>query len=166
MQPWRSTQIARTVSPESESFRLFPRISAWLRGGALDERLAGGASPSQSPELSARARWLTSTRTRRRLAQWIQRVIEAAETPYAGDRGPAVPLEREAIRRTRTLLLSLARELDAVDEPASPRGIARVRQLLTDGASPLYINPNPFVPRSGLGLEGAVRHARATLALG
>lgn len=145
------------------------RVRAKLHSSTLDVRLAQGVDPAQSPELSRRARLLTSDRTRHDLAAGIERVVEAADAP-AGERRRAVPLQRAAIRETRTELLSLARELAALDQPANARGIARVRRLLTDAGSPLYACPDGTCASANrtdaTTLDEAVRHARASLTLG
>jgi hypothetical protein len=70
-----------------------------------------------------------------------------------------VPVQRSAILGERELMLGLARDL--VEEPrVSARGMARLKDLLTDGRSPLYCP----APRGSL--RAALRHARTTLLLG
>ncbi len=125
------------MSSRLTNFQPLSRVRESLRASTLDRRLAEGADPTEDPELTQRARRLTSEQTREELANLIQSLIDAADRP-SSRRRPAVVLERVAIRETRLQLLSLARDLAKVEEPASARGIARTRQLLTDGGSPLY----------------------------
>jgi hypothetical protein len=130
----------------------------WLQRGALDRRLAHGADPSASPELSRRARQLISRRRRSGLAEGIRNVIEEAKEPHRGF-SAAVPLRRRDILTEREFLVAIAEDLLS-DDHLSPRGIALVEALLTDGASPLYSHG----PEGDL--HRALTHARAALHLG
>jgi hypothetical protein len=129
----------------------------WLRRGALDRRLASGASPAETPELAARAEQVVSTRTRCGLATGLERVVAAADEP-GGGLAAAAPLDRSQILASRVTLLELANDLRS---PAAvrPRGVALIERLLTDGTSPLY-HPSPDGS-----LDQAVRHARTALHL-
>jgi hypothetical protein len=84
-------------------------------------------------------------------------VVAAAEQPQSGY-SSAVPLPRRPIIAERDLLVQLAADLRG-DEPLTPRGVALVEGLLTDGASPLY------TPGSDQALHNALIHARAALYL-
>jgi hypothetical protein len=132
-------------------------IGVWFRKASLDDRLARGADPSEDPKLARRARQLTSRRTRAGLAEGIHSLLDSAEEP---DRSlsAAVPLQRREILEESPLLLDLAGDLTGDDE-LSPRGIALVERLLTDGDSPLY------APRGNGALHAALIHARAALHL-
>ena len=135
----------------------FEPARVWLRRGTLDRNLALGADPSTTPELSRRARQLTSRRRRNSLARGIRNLIEAAEEP----RHPytaAAPLQRREILSERGSLLELADDLASEDELGA-RGMALVERLLTDGTSPVYA-PSP----DGT-LHNALVHAHATLHL-
>jgi hypothetical protein len=145
--------------------RPLSRITTWLRAATLDRRIAQGADPAADPVLGQRAEVLTSAETRRQLAYWIEHLVDSVDRPDPGPRA-AVPLQRDAIREARPLLLSLARDLSEVREPVSARGIARARQLLTDGGSPLYGCPGRICTANGDELNQTVRHVRTTLALG
>jgi hypothetical protein len=130
-------------------------VRVWLRRGSLDRRLAHGASPTANRELRVRARQLSSRRFRVRLAEAIRHLIDVADNPR---RGGTVPVQRHEIWSERPILLELAADL-AGDDELDARGIARIRQLLTDGASPVY-QPSP----SG-SLRGRLTHARASMYL-
>jgi hypothetical protein len=129
----------------------------WLHKGSLDRSLAAGEDPAASPELSRRARQLTSRRSRAGLAASIRNLLDAAEERPRGFTA-AVPIQRRAILRERRLLLQLAAELESQDE-LEPRGIVLVERLLIDGASPLYVDG----PEGAL--NGALVHAHAALYL-
>jgi hypothetical protein len=136
---------------------LFEPARVWLRRETLDRSLAHGADPSTTPELSRRARQLTSRRCRNGLAAGIRNLVAAAEEtkhPYSA----AAPIERRTILSERASLLDLADDL-AGDDEVAPRGIALVDSLLTDGTSPVYM------PSPDGALHAAVVHARATLHL-
>jgi hypothetical protein len=55
---------------------------AWLLRRELDRRIARGADPASSPELSRRARQLVSPGFRARMAAGLRRTIAAAEQPW------------------------------------------------------------------------------------
>jgi hypothetical protein len=162
--PGNRVPEASLVSTRLTNFRPLSRVRESLRASTLDRRLAAGADPTEDPALTQRARQLTSEQTREELANWIESLIDVADRP-SRRRRPAVVLERVAIREARPQLQSLARDLAKVEEPASARGIARTRQLLTDGGSPLYACPGHACAKDGASLEQAVRHVRASLAL-
>jgi hypothetical protein len=132
-------------------------IGVWFRKAALDQRLAQGADPSEDPKLARRARQLKSRRMRDGLAEGIRNLLDSAEEP-ARSLSAAVPLQRREILKESELLLSLASDLTGGDE-LSPRGIALVERLLTDGDSPFY------APRPEGSLHAALVHARAALHL-
>jgi hypothetical protein len=136
---------------------LFEPARVWLRRGALDRRIARGADTHESPQLARRARQLTSRRRRRRLAGGIRNLVHAAEQPVRA-LSAAAPLQRREIMRERGFLLQLAIDLESDDE-LSPRGVALIETLLTDGGSPVY---SPLPPGA---LRDALTHAHAALFL-
>jgi hypothetical protein len=133
-------------------------LRAWLFKHELDHRIAQGADPGSSPELRRRARQLVSHDFRARMAAGLRRTIMAAERPWPGRLSAQVPVQRAAILDERAELLGLARLLTE-EETVSPRGVARVEELLTDGRSPLYY------PAPQGTLAAVLRHARITLLL-
>jgi hypothetical protein len=137
---------------------MFEPAQVWLRRGSLDRSLAHGADPNATRTLARRARQLTSPRCRRALAEGIRKLVYEAEAPSHGYTA-AAPLQRREILPEREVLLSLAAEL-AGDDEVSPRGVALLEALLTDGTSPIYM-PGP----EGA-LHRALVHARAALYLG
>lgn len=113
----------------------YHRIVARLRAASLDSELAGGISPETCDYLAARAFQLTSMKSRRRLAAGLERVLaDASESTHPTLR---MPLRRARIAAAATELGELARYL-LTPGPISARGVAIVRQLLSDGAGPLY----------------------------
>jgi hypothetical protein len=93
--------------------------------------------PSIDPALQARAEQLVSIRHRRRLAAWIERVVDEADAPRPSF-SAVLMAARDQVAEARTSLLFLAHVLRHA-EPIGPRGVAIVDRLLTDGGSVLYV---------------------------
>ena len=89
-----------------------------------------------------------AARRRIRLAEGLERAVERAGRPRTGLTA-AVPVSRDAVGEARPVLLDIAARLR---QPRAVRreGFMMVRDLLCDGASPLY-----------LGRPGALRRAAA-----
>jgi hypothetical protein len=115
-------------------------IACW-RAGALDSRLAAGASPGADALLAIRAKRLTSRRYRARMAAGLARAVRDAEATTCRF-SAAVRPDRREVFAARTVLATLDRRLRAA-EPVGARGIALIESLLTDGASPLYQPTEP-----------------------
>jgi hypothetical protein len=120
----------------------FASMVARLRAPSLDQQLALGVEPWRSSIHAARARQLTSDRARRKLGRSLERLIEEAEAPPQRRFGVAVPLAREGVREARPLLLTLASRLRD-NAPVAPRGVAALKDLLTNGAGPFYTDGYP-----------------------
>lgn len=116
------------------------RLIVAIRRRRLDRDLAEGGDRHRSDAHELRATKLTSRSVRSELARSLRAIVFDADNPPAAVLGPAVtPLRRE-VRTFRRGLLGIA---ESLEWPASVSacGVARVRDLLADGASPLY-NPN------------------------
>ena len=133
------------------------RARVWLTRQSLDHRLAHGESTLASPELARRGEQLASIRSGTRSPKAS---VVSSRTPSDRRRAlsAAAPVQRRPILDARARLEQLAADLDA-HEPLKLAGIARVRLLLTDGASPLY------APLPQGALDEAVAHAHAALVL-
>ena len=107
----------------------------------MDEALAAGADPKADPLIACRADQLVSAAARHRLADGLRDVLERAALPRLTT--AAAPLASASVRANSGLLLALAARLDS-DDPIDPRGAAKARRLLTDGASPLYEPASPL----------------------
>jgi hypothetical protein len=135
--------------------RLRERLAARIRATRLDAELARGVAPEARAPLALRARALGEYRIRSALGRQIRRIVDDARGPH--DLGRAqVPTRRDEV-------LAAALELDELAErlltpgPVAAGGLAQVRLLLTDGASPLYFRGAPE------GLRGAVDRALTAL---
>jgi hypothetical protein len=110
----------------------------WLtcsRAHNLDRRLASGADPMQSDELSLRVGQLGSPGSRVRLAHALRDAVEIAN----GNHAPLVNtrLRGSEIREYDELLLALAERLRD-GEPLGVQGLAMTARLINDRSSPLY----------------------------
>lgn len=124
---WRDPAI-----PAASGLQPSPRarLIAQLRAHSLDQALLHGADPASSAPLAARAARLTRSRTRRRLADSLERIAGG------GDGRLRIRPARGA-RVNRSGLHELAATLRAPG-PVYARGVAGVRAMLRDGAGPLY----------------------------
>jgi len=111
------------------------RLAARIRARSLDRELAAGARPHASVVLSLRAQSLTRAETRERLAEEIRSAIRQADEP--GWLNARIPVCRDAVARSAEDLRRLASRLQG-PRPVSAEGVARARELLTDGRGPLY----------------------------
>ena len=135
------------------------RIRVLLQRGRLDQMLADGVDPGQTPVLSLRAQQLQALSQRRRLASGLERLVAQADRRQSGG-GSTVPINRREIIRARALLLQLTERLR---DPAAacPRGVAIIRRLLTDDSSPIF---SPAWSGRRPAQRALERHARAALA--
>jgi hypothetical protein len=104
------------------------------------------------------AHW-SEARRRRSLAAGLVRLVAAAEQPRKRTLSATVPVQRQAILSSRALVLELADDLRAIDQPVNPKGVALVKELLCHGSSPAYS------PLGDDALRNALRQARAALLL-
>jgi len=110
------------------------RLVARLRGGALDRALMAGADPSASPALAARASLLISRRSRNEIAGALDALVRGAQGPR---RRWWDLSQRQAILENSSELHALAMTLTH-DRVVYAAGVARLRQLVTDGTGPAY----------------------------
>jgi len=131
------TRLHGHAEPVTRSRGLWLRLSVLVHRARLDRMLAEGGDPAASQELGLRARQITSEPYRRTLADSFDRILAAAEGPRPRLSSAVTPANRE-VRAARAALLALCRALRDPG-PVEPAGVALARQLLTDGAGPLYI---------------------------
>jgi hypothetical protein len=141
--------IARAATPW-ESF--VARICA----ARLDRELAEGASPDASAALALRARTLLRPNMQCELGQQVARVLAEGTGPALRFRGSKVPVRRSSIQAAADMFRELIDRLTGPG-PLPVNGIAMVRNLLTDGAGPIYH------PGSAEELRGALEQALASL---
>jgi hypothetical protein len=107
-----------------------------LHSWELDHQLAAGASPRTSAALEVRARRITGSRNRRRVADGLARTLSAAHTSKPGFTAAVRPQAKEVLDAS-TVLASLDRHLRG-SEPVAATGVAMLQLLLVDCTSPLY----------------------------
>jgi len=131
-----------------QQVRPWHRLLAWCRAAALDRALADGADPEGNAYLAARALQLTSVKSRRHLADGVRRALAVGTERSPGTARPGrmpawsarVPVRRDSVATAAAELGALPGYLLA-DRPVPAQGVAMVRQLLSDGAGPLYREP-------------------------
>jgi hypothetical protein len=113
---------------------LLVRLGERMRGWHLDQQLARGVSPGSDPALRLRARRLMGAKSRRRIADALERLLED-DSALAG-LSSRVPVSESVILAARPELESLVAALQC--DGCEVRGVALARLLIVDGASPLY----------------------------
>ena len=111
------------------------RVTTWWRAEDLDRRLAGGADPMQSDELSLRLGQLGSARSRARLAGALRRAVELADRQLDPLSVPLI--RRTEVRANRQLLLELAERVGS-SGPLGVEGLALTSLLVGEAPSPMY----------------------------
>jgi hypothetical protein len=112
--------------------KLFTRLRARSRRLELDHALAGGADPSSSPLLAARAAQLVAPANRYRLAQALERLALTADSGLFH----TVP-RRRTVDVNRPQLIDLAGQLRK-GRLLYARGIAILELVVIDGTGPAY----------------------------
>ncbi len=110
------------------------RLVSALRADSLDRALVAGRDPTSSHALTLRAARLTSMRRRSQLAAGIDRLATSGAVP--GRSVVAGPVA--AVSANRDRLMGLAALLRG-GAPLYAAGVARLRLLLTDPASPAHV---------------------------
>jgi len=101
-----------------------------------DRVLLGSNGAAISTTLAWRVAELTNGRERRMLARSLRDLVdELSPRRLPG----AAPLNRVRLRPYSDLLLALADRLERLDLPVTASGMLLVRELLSDGSSPLYL---------------------------
>ncbi len=126
------------AAPEQDMGRppLAARLQARLFAWRLDREIEAGAVVVPGTPLAAHVARLTSVKQRDSLARGLRRAVDRAESTRGCVSGP-FPIGSGQVAECRseidhiTLLLHSPR-------PVHPRGMARLRMLLTDGTGPLY----------------------------
>jgi hypothetical protein len=129
--------IPRRTSPGEEPGLLL-RLRVRFRAPWLDRSLAGGAHPTESPELRLRAEQLLDPRERERIARSIDDLLQLASQDRSAFLGYSrIPFDRGRVRANGESLRQLAGALRR-DGPLAPRGVAMAGLLLSDFRGPIY----------------------------
>jgi hypothetical protein len=131
--------ILRNASPGRA-----PRRSWFARArarGDADRWLRASAGRSQShPAFAWRTAELTSSRERRMLARSLRGIVADVQAPVWGF--SASPLNRRGLVSYVDEIEALADRVGDFQQPVAAAGIVLVRDLLSDGGSPLYTGGN------------------------
>ena len=117
--------------------RLVEGVRVILRRRTLERRLTDGVDPASDPLVARRAAQLASPRLRESTAHSLEGLVR--DTRHIGGRRISSivrPSRREILLAEPYLLRMIARLRDG--RPIWPAGIARIRDMLYDGCSPLY----------------------------
>jgi hypothetical protein len=132
-------------------------VTAPFRSASLDRRLAAGAPPDGFPALARRALRLESGPFRRRLADQLEALLTRRSSTGAWT--AAVPPLWGEVHANRALVRELARRLREADH-VDARGVALVRELLVDGAGPVFVFHGPGAMADALSDALVHLHAR------
>jgi hypothetical protein len=113
------------------------RARVRVRRQRLDALLAGGAEPTESPELALRAQQLCSPEARRMIAGSLRRAVGDARENRIHLISSVIPVYSPGVNRWSEGLIGLAEALERAT-PVEPCGVARALQLITDGSGPLF----------------------------
>lgn len=163
----RGPRRGRSTSPQPS--RRVWSLTPWqarLRGPWLDRELAAGAEPWCTPVHSARSLQITATRARHAQARSLEALIERASGPASPTTSSTtmtarflsaqIPVDRPAVLGAREHLEAIVIRLRD-GAPISTRGVAAVRDLMSDGAGPIYS------PLSGAALGRVLESIRDSL---
>jgi len=112
------------------------RMTARLRAARFDRALAVGVPAPAGSALALHAARLTSVAERQAVARALRRAVRDAKDTRATQSG-RVPMHRANIASAEALIDEVTLRLHA-PRPVSARGMARLRQLLSNGTSPLF----------------------------
>jgi hypothetical protein len=127
----------------------------------LDRRLAAGADPIESDELSLRVGQLGSANARMRLARALRAGVRVA----CNEPNPALRSRAWEIRANRDVLWELAERIGG-DAPIGIQGLAKAWLLVYDPPSRLY-RPDPARPLGSAAIEALdeLEHGQRTAGL-
>ena len=116
------------------------RLQVRVTRTRLDRQLAAGHPCESTAALALRSYQLTNARARQLVARDLRGLVEFVDRAASGRLISAVVIDRAAVRAGREAILGLAERLEGTG-PVTPRGMALVRMLLTDGVSSPLFNP-------------------------
>ena len=111
-------------------------VTARLRAARFDRALAVGVPAPAGSALAVHAARLSCVAERQAVARTLRRAVRDATDTHP-TRSGRVPMHRANIASAEALIAQVALRLQ-VPHPVNARGMARLRQLLSTGTSPLY----------------------------
>jgi hypothetical protein len=116
-------------------------VAVRWKAAQLDRELIARGTPRSSAALALHARRITGPRSRATIARGLARVLRSASDNRARFTA-AIPPDRREVLAAQTVIETLERRL-RLREPVTARGMAMLRELLTEAASPLYRPTEP-----------------------
>lgn len=111
-------------------------LIARLCAGKFDRMLAVGVVPSEGSALSVHEYRLTSVPERESIARSLRRCVHDAQDRRA-PLASRIPLHTPNITAAEEMIDKITLRLHS-PQPVNARGMARLRQVLSDGAGPFY----------------------------
>lgn len=124
------------VQPDVPRASLITRLTARLRAGSLDRRLAVGVLAPAGSVLAAHEARLTSAAERAALARTLRNALRDARVGGLVLSG-RVPVHVPNVLAAEEPIEGVVRRLLS-PRPVAARGVARLRRLLADGRGPFY----------------------------
>jgi hypothetical protein len=129
------TAHATTRHTEYPHPSLTARFRAWLKAATYDRQLAVGVPAQAGTALAAHERRLTSQAEREAVARALRRALhDVRDDAVLSSR---MPLNRPNLEAAEDLIDDITLRLHS-PRPVNARGVARLRQILSDGTGPLY----------------------------
>jgi hypothetical protein len=125
-----------TARDEAGGATIWARLTARLCAGRLDAALAVGVPAPAGSALAVHAARLASTPEREAIARSLRRAVHDAHNESAAV-SMRVPLHRANIAIAEDVIDDITLRLHS-PRPVSPRGMARLRRVLSDGRGPMY----------------------------
>ncbi len=125
--------IRRDATPRAS---LAAHVTARLRAGQFDRQLAVGVPAPAGTALAVHQARLTSVAERDAVARSLRQAVRDARAG-GSPLSSRVPLHVPNIAAAEDLIDTVTLRLHS-PRPVSARGMARLRQLLSDGVGPLY----------------------------
>ena len=132
-----TTTLAQSYGAANPLTAIKARIFAF----GLDRKIADGADVWSTPTLAARGQYLVSENVRRTVAKELVNLVDQLDVRSDRISFSATVSPTSAVRTQRAELLRLSARLTAERAPGV-RGIAALRNLLTDGSGPFYHEVN------------------------
>lgn len=146
--------VPRPVGAVSHEPSLVAKMYAAVCARRLDRKADAGVLVRPASMLAAHTARLTSRRERTELASVLRAMLDqpGSQRPILSAR---VPVDRENIAEGRSLILTIIERLES-RAPVRPRGVARLRLLIGDGAGPLYTSLRGRLPAPLRGVLAAL----------
>jgi hypothetical protein len=125
-----------TAHPDGRA-SLFARLTASLLAGRFDRMLAVGAPATPGSAVAVHADRIVAYPHREALARTLRSAIRDSHDPRLAMMSSSLPVHRVNVAAAETTIDAITLWLHS-PRPVTPRGMARLRLVLCDGAGPFY----------------------------